>query len=122
MIIWKWSKEDEAVQHKSSNDKKDDEEEDESIGKYELIESWSQTLDFSKKKKGTQCDAIEVEVADTQVIHAHEVILIVAIFMDFNVSISKLSVQGLANQQGPERTEPGPLWLFYPRIVTNIIR
>ena len=32
------------------------------------MESWSQTLDFSKKKKGTQCDAIEVEAADTQVI------------------------------------------------------
>ena len=37
------------------------------MGRYELVESWSQTLDFSKKKKGTQCDAIEIEAADTQV-------------------------------------------------------
>ena len=35
--------------------------------RYELVESWSQTLDFSKKKKGTQCDAVETEHADTQV-------------------------------------------------------
>ena len=57
--------EDEKVDDKINNDKKED---DESVGRYELVESWSQTLDFSKKKKGTQCDAIEVEAADTQVI------------------------------------------------------
>lgn len=38
------------------------------VAKYELIESWSQTLDFSKKKKGTQCDDIEIESVTTQVI------------------------------------------------------
>ena len=58
--------EDEKVDDKINNEKR---EEDESVGRYELVESWSQTLDFSKKKKGTQCDAIEVEAADTQVIH-----------------------------------------------------
>ena len=35
--------------------------------RYELVESWSQTLDFSKKKKGTQCDDIETEEMTTQV-------------------------------------------------------
>ena len=38
------------------------------VAKYELVESWSQTLDFSKKKKGTQCDDIEIENVTTQVI------------------------------------------------------
>ena len=31
------------------------------------MESWSQTLDFSKKKKGTQCDDIETGEVTTQV-------------------------------------------------------
>jgi hypothetical protein len=35
--------------------------------RYELVSSSSQTLDFSKKKKGTQCDDIDVENIGTQV-------------------------------------------------------
>jgi hypothetical protein len=44
------------------------------VGKYDLIDSWTQTLDFSKKKKGTQCDAIEIEIAGTQVKTIHSVL------------------------------------------------
>ncbi|XP_059096386.1 uncharacterized protein LOC131890945 isoform X2 [Tigriopus californicus] len=37
------------------------------VFKYQLVDRWSQTLDFSKKRKGTQCDEIEVEPQATQV-------------------------------------------------------
>lgn len=37
------------------------------VFKYQLVDRWSQTLDFSKKRKGTQCDEIEVEPQGTQV-------------------------------------------------------
>ncbi|TRY78860.1 hypothetical protein TCAL_15302 [Tigriopus californicus] len=36
------------------------------VFKYQLVDRWSQTLDFSKKRKGTQCDEIEVEPQATQ--------------------------------------------------------
>lgn len=42
-------------------------EEPKNVSKFEKIESWSQTLDFSKKKKGAQCDDIVVNEATTQV-------------------------------------------------------
>ncbi len=32
-----------------------------------MVESWTQTLDFSKKKKGTQCDDIVTDESSTQV-------------------------------------------------------
>ena len=51
---------DEDVQDQEKNKKKD-------VSNYELIESWTQTLDFSKKKKGTQCDDIDVMDGTTQV-------------------------------------------------------
>ncbi len=35
--------------------------------KYELIDGWTQTLDFTKKKKGTQCDDVDVAEQTTQV-------------------------------------------------------
>ncbi len=39
----------------------------EDVAKYELVESWTQTLDFSKKKKGAQCDDIVTDDGNTQV-------------------------------------------------------
>jgi len=35
--------------------------------RYELVESWTQTLDFSKKRKGAQCDDIILRTEHTQV-------------------------------------------------------
>ena len=37
------------------------------VSKYEKVESWTQTLDFSRKKKGTQCDEIEKNSSTSQV-------------------------------------------------------
>ncbi len=37
------------------------------VSGYELVESWTQTLDFSKKKKGAQCDDIVTDECSTQV-------------------------------------------------------
>ncbi len=39
----------------------------ESHFRHELLESWTQTLDFSKKKKGTQCDDIDLDQKESQV-------------------------------------------------------
>ena len=35
------------------------------LPRYKLVESWTQTLDFSKKRKGAQCDDIELADAES---------------------------------------------------------
>jgi len=45
----------------------EDEEMLEDTSNYELLESWTQTLDFSKKRKGAQCDNIVLANESTQV-------------------------------------------------------
>ena len=54
---------------RENGEEKTEEEEnsDRNVSRYERVESWSQTLDFTKKKKGTQCDDIDVNEATTQV-------------------------------------------------------
>ena len=58
----------EAQTEENESDENEGQKEDkQDVSNYELVESWTQTLDFTKKKKGTQCDDIDVDEATTQV-------------------------------------------------------